>query len=80
MAAEHVGSGSDLCAANLVGTDDVPPAEDDDYGNESADEGHDDGYAALHRLDQLELPVWSRPVLGNDEYRPDCSAVVDVSW
>ena len=80
MAAEHVGSGPDLRTAGSVGIDDVPAAEDDDDGNESADEDHDDGHAALYRLDQLEFPFWSGSVLGNDEYRTDHSAVVDVSW
>ena len=44
------------------------------------DEDDDVHHAAVYRLDQHQLPLWSGPLLGNDERGTDCPAVVDVSW
>lgn len=80
MAANPFDARSILYPPSAFRTDYVHPAEADNNGNESADEDHDDFHANLHWLDQSDFPSGSCPLLGNDEYHADPSAVVDVPW
>ena len=79
VATEFIGNRSDLRFAVFICGNNFPSAKNDvEYKrSQSANAHNDDNHADFYRLDKFTISCGTGTLLGDDEYRPNNSAMVD---